>query len=103
MVIGNAGGEKSTLCGTLGAAHSLPYYAIDKIQWKPDWVATPEPEFTRAHEALLSEPRASSISDRRNSWRRLRPIRFDGEEPALGILAFPYPPALKRCDSGAVS
>jgi hypothetical protein len=31
MVIGNAGGGKSTMCKALSGAHALPYYAIDKI------------------------------------------------------------------------
>jgi adenylate kinase family enzyme len=55
MVIGNAGGGKSTMCRALSAAHALPYHAIDKIQWKPNWIPTPEPDFTNAHEALLSQ------------------------------------------------
>lgn len=55
MVIGNAGGGKSTMCKALSAAHSLPYYAIDKIQWRPHWVRAPEAEFTAAHEAILRQ------------------------------------------------
>jgi adenylate kinase family enzyme len=66
MVIGNAGGGKSTMSKALSAAHALPYYAIDKIQWKPNWVLTPEPEFTRAHEALLSKARW--LIDGYGSW-----------------------------------
>ena len=57
MVIGNAGGGKSTMCRALSSAHALPYFAVDKIQWKPNWVLTPDPEFTNAHEALLSQER----------------------------------------------
>ena len=66
MVIGNAGGGKSTMCKALCSAHSLPYHAIDKLQWKPHWVRTPEPEFTKAHEALLSEGRW--LIDGYGSW-----------------------------------
>jgi adenylate kinase family enzyme len=66
MVIGNAGGGKSTMCRALSATHSLPYYAVDKIQWRPNWVPTPEPEFTRAHEALLSQDRW--LIDGYGSW-----------------------------------
>jgi len=36
-VIGNAGGGKSTMCRSLRHVQQLPYYAIDKIQWKPNW------------------------------------------------------------------
>ncbi len=74
MVIGNAGGGKSTMCKVLSTVHALPYYAIDKIQWKPNWVLTPEPEYTDAHEELLSKPRW--LIDGFGSWssieRRLR-------------------------------
>jgi adenylate kinase family enzyme len=66
MVIGNAGGGKSTMCRALSSGHSLPYYAIDKIQWRPNWVPTPEPEFTQAHEALLSKERW--LIDGYGSW-----------------------------------
>jgi adenylate kinase family enzyme len=66
MVIGNAGGGKSTMCRALSSAHSLPYYAVDKIQWRPNWVLTPEPEFTQAHEALLSRERW--LIDGYGSW-----------------------------------
>jgi adenylate kinase family enzyme len=54
MVIGNAAGGKSTLCRALAARHALPCYSIDKILWQPNWVRTPEPEFTRAHEEILA-------------------------------------------------
>ena len=57
MVIGNAGGGKSTMCRALSAARSLPYHAIDKIQWKPGWVSASASEFTAAHEALLEQKR----------------------------------------------
>jgi Ethanolamine utilisation - propanediol utilisation len=70
MVIGNAGGGKSTMSKALSAAHALPYYAIDKIQWKPNWVLTPEPEFTRAHEALLSQARW--LIDGYGSWQSVK-------------------------------
>ena len=75
MVIGNAGGGKSTMCSAICAAHDLPYYAIDKIQWKPNWVRTPETEFQEQHNALLSNERwlidgygsMSSVEDRLNA------------------------------------
>ncbi len=57
MVIGNAGGGKSTMCQALSARHALPYFAIDKIQWKPGWVRTAESEFIEAHEDLLAAER----------------------------------------------
>ena len=44
MVIGNAGGGKSTLCKTLSKSKVLPLYAVDKIQWKPGWTPAPAKE-----------------------------------------------------------
>jgi adenylate kinase family enzyme len=66
MVIGNAGGGKSTLSIALGKMHALPCHAIDKIQWQPGWVLTPEPEFSKAHEAILIQPRW--LIDGYGSW-----------------------------------
>lgn len=54
------------MCRALSSAHSLPCYAIDKIQWKPNWVLTAEPEYTNAHEALLSLERW--LIDGYGSW-----------------------------------
>ena len=66
MVIGNAGGGKSTMCKALCAAHDLPYFAIDRIQWRPGWVPTPQDEYDAAHEALLAGPRW--LIDGYGSW-----------------------------------
>lgn len=57
VVIGNAGGGKSTMCRVLSAVHGLPYYAIDKMQWQPGWVETPEADYMVAHDALLTKDR----------------------------------------------
>ena len=57
MVIGNAGGGKSTLCRAVCSVHGLPYFAIDKIQWRPNWVRTPEAEFRAAHDRLIAQER----------------------------------------------
>jgi len=66
MVIGNAGGGKSTMCSTLHTAHQLPYFAIDKIQWKPDWVPTPADEYNKKHEKLIQSKRW--LIDGYGSW-----------------------------------
>ena len=57
MVIGNAGGGKSTMCRELCSVHALPYLAIDKIQWKPGWSQVHKDEYDRAHDALISGER----------------------------------------------
>lgn len=45
------------MCRAVCDAHDLPYFAIDKIQWKPNWVPTPEAEFREKHEVILSGSR----------------------------------------------
>jgi len=66
MVIGNAGGGKSTMCAAICRTNDLPYHAIDKIQWQPGWVLTPEIEFQSRHRRLLSSPRW--LIDGYGSW-----------------------------------
>ncbi len=66
MVIGNAGGGKSMICRAICSAHRLPYFAIDKIQWKPNWALTPETEYLDAHEKFLSQERW--LIDGYGSW-----------------------------------
>ena len=43
-IIGNAAGGKSTICKAIVKEHELPLHPVDKIQWKPCWVAAPEKE-----------------------------------------------------------
>lgn len=45
------------MCGSVCAAHGLPCFAIDKIQWQPSWVRTPEVEFRKRHDAILAGDR----------------------------------------------
>ena len=55
-VIGNAGGGKSTLCRQLSAARELPYFPVDKMQWRPGWNLVPHHEFAAAHATVLEQP-----------------------------------------------
>jgi len=57
MIIGNAGGGKSTLGHVLSAAHNLPNHAIDKILWNPGWVRRPEAAYLADHAAWLLHDR----------------------------------------------
>lgn len=66
MVIGNAGGGKSTVCGRLCLTLGLPYFAIDKIQWRPGWIQTPADEFERTHDEIISKERW--LIDGYGSW-----------------------------------
>jgi adenylate kinase family enzyme len=55
IIIGNAGGGKSTLCKTLSKAKGLPINQLDKLQWNPGWVATPQERFNTLHDAILKQ------------------------------------------------
>lgn len=44
MVIGNAGGGKSTLGRAVQATYDLPLLEVDRIQWQPGWHPAPENE-----------------------------------------------------------
>ncbi|MEM7176568.1 MAG: hypothetical protein AAF503_02585 [Pseudomonadota bacterium] len=75
MVIGNAGGGKSTMCSAVCAAHDLPYFAIDKLLWRPNWQRAPDEEFRQSHGALVATQRwlidgygpMSSVEERLNA------------------------------------
>ena len=54
------------MCTALCAAHTLPYFAIDKIQWKPGWKQASTEEYDRAHDSLISGVRW--LVDGYGSW-----------------------------------
>ena len=56
-VIGNAGGGKSTICRKLSKVLDIPLFPIDKIQWKPGWVAASYNEIRTNHEQILANER----------------------------------------------
>lgn len=55
MIIGNAGGGKSTLAKRLSQAKHLPLYRLDTLQWNSGWIPTPKAEFDRRHDELISQ------------------------------------------------
>jgi adenylate kinase family enzyme len=55
MIIGNAGGGKSTLAKQLSNARNLPLYRLDSFQWNSGWIATPKEEFERKHDHLIAK------------------------------------------------
>jgi adenylate kinase family enzyme len=57
MVIGSGGAGKSTLARRLGALLHLPVIHLDELYWRPNWVETPKPEWTRQVESLVQEER----------------------------------------------
>lgn len=54
-LLGNAGGGKSTLCESLSYAKGLTVYQLDKLQWNPGWVPTPQEEFDYKHDLILAK------------------------------------------------
>lgn len=57
VVIGNAGGGKSTLCRKLSQTQQLPLFPIDQIQWKPGWTPASYAEIKRQHDQILTGER----------------------------------------------
>jgi len=54
-LLGNAAGGKSTLCKALSQATRLPIYQLDKLQWNPGWVPTPQEEFDKQHDSIIEK------------------------------------------------
>jgi hypothetical protein len=49
VIIGNAGGGKSTLARKLAERRGLPLVEIDRLYWKSGWAMAPEDEYEAAH------------------------------------------------------
>jgi adenylate kinase family enzyme len=70
VVIGNAGGGKSTLCRQLRAVRKLPYFSIDKMLWRAGWKPAPPEEFSAMHAAVLEQ--RAWIIDGFGPWPEVR-------------------------------
>lgn len=66
IIIGNAGGGKSTLGHRLAELHALPYFSVDQIQWLPGWVEQAEKIVTDELDSIAKK--ASWIIDGWGSW-----------------------------------
>jgi adenylate kinase family enzyme len=55
VVIGNAGGGKSTLARRLAEQRGLRHVEIDRLLWQDGWVLTPEDDYTRQHQAIIAQ------------------------------------------------
>jgi adenylate kinase family enzyme len=72
VVIGNAGGGKSTLARKLAERRGLKHIEIDRLLWQDGWVLTPEDIYTRQHREIIAQDewlidglgRQNSIADR---------------------------------------
>lgn len=54
VIVGNAGGGKTTLSKRLGEATGLPVVFLDQVMWKPGWNAISPAEFDEAHRDLIT-------------------------------------------------
>ena len=54
VVIGNAGGGKTTLARKLAAKRGLPHVEIDRELWQPGWMLTPVEVYERRHREIVA-------------------------------------------------
>ncbi|HEY3329936.1 MAG TPA: hypothetical protein VGK19_07955 [Capsulimonadaceae bacterium] len=57
MILGSGGSGKSTLARRLAAVSSLPIHHLDRLYWKPGWVAADPYEWHTSVSELAAEPR----------------------------------------------
>jgi adenylate kinase family enzyme len=57
VVIGNAGGGKSTLARKLAARRRLPHIEIDALLWRPGWQLTPSEIYDAEHTRAIAQAR----------------------------------------------
>jgi hypothetical protein len=55
LVIGNAGGAKSTLARKLAGRRGLRHVEIDSLLWQEGWVLTPEDVYMRRHREIIAQ------------------------------------------------
>ncbi len=53
VIIGNAGGGKTTLSKRLAASKQLPLIFLDQVLWRPGWQALSVDEFLSEHKRLI--------------------------------------------------
>jgi adenylate kinase family enzyme len=74
VIIGNAGGGKSTLARKLAKRHAVRHIEIDRLLWQEGWVLTPADLYMRRHNEIIESDdwlidglgRQASIPDRIN-------------------------------------
>jgi hypothetical protein len=55
VIIGNAGGGKSTLARKIAERKGLKHVEIDRLLWQENWVLTPEEVYTRQHRQIIEQ------------------------------------------------
>jgi adenylate kinase family enzyme len=53
VIIGNAGGGKSTLARTLAKQRGLRHVEIDRLLWQEGWQLTPDDVYARQHAEII--------------------------------------------------
>src|SRR5690242_17103800 len=57
VIIGNAGGGKSTLARKLAVRRGLPYVEIDAVLWLPGWRTASDDVFDAEHARIIADDR----------------------------------------------
>ena len=55
VIIGNAGGGKSTLARVISAARHVAHFEIDRLLWQPGWHPTPKPTYDAEHAKAIAK------------------------------------------------
>ena len=54
IILGNAGGGKSTLARKIARSRGLPHFEIDKLLWLEGWVPAPMEAYANRHAEVIS-------------------------------------------------
>ncbi len=54
IILGNAGGGKSTLARKIARRRGLPHFEIDKFLWLEGWIPAPMETYTSKHAEVIS-------------------------------------------------
>lgn len=54
LILGNAGGGKSTLARKISKSRGLPQFEIDRLLWLEGWTLAPLGTYVREHEEIIS-------------------------------------------------
>jgi adenylate kinase family enzyme len=55
VVIGNAGGGKSTLARRICAKRGIPHVEVDRLLWQEGWVLTPADTYEQQHDQIIAQ------------------------------------------------
>ncbi|WP_244509962.1 adenylate kinase [Rhizobium sp. AC27/96] len=55
VILGNAGGGKSTLARNMAKQRGLTHFEIDKLLWREGWIQAPIDDYSEQHQRVISE------------------------------------------------